>query len=46
MGKKTVVRRFTSTASAIDVIKHKRLTLLNPDNWDDRNDALLIGRYK
>lgn len=43
---KTHVRRYVSIAAAIDILQRGRLPLLNPDRWDDRNDAYFMARYK
>ncbi|WOR15207.1 hypothetical protein RYZ27_00810 [Hyphomonas sp. FCG-A18] len=44
--KRTHIRRYTSMASALDIIQNKRITLLSPKTWDDRNDAFLMDQYK
>lgn len=38
--------RYTSFASAIDVIKYNRLTILNPSTWPDQNDTRYLNAYK
>ena len=40
------LRRYTNLPSAIDVLLHKRLTLLDPSRWEDRNDASFLAEYK
>lgn len=40
------LRRYTNLASAIDTLLHKRLTLLDPQRWDDKNDASFLEAYK
>jgi hypothetical protein len=40
------LRRYTSLESAIDLLTNKRLTLLDPTTWDDRNDSYYLSRYK
>ena len=40
------LRRYTNLPSAIDVLLHKRLTLLDPSRWDDKNDASFLAEYK
>lgn len=37
--------RYTSFASAIDILKTGCLTLLSPHTWDDRNDCHFIDSY-
>jgi hypothetical protein len=41
-----VLRRYTSLPSALHVLAHKQITLLNPSLWDDRNDAFYMRQYK
>lgn len=38
--------RYTSFASAIDIIKHNRLTLLSPATWSDQNDTRYLKAYQ
>ncbi|WP_145975068.1 DUF2971 domain-containing protein [Cereibacter sphaeroides] len=40
------IRRYMTIASLIDVLRQKKLALLNPDSWDDRNDRLFMQKYK
>lgn len=40
------LRRYTNLAATIHMLKTKRITLLNPATWDDRNDAYFISEYK
>lgn len=39
-------RRYTNLPSALHILQNKCLTLLNPETWDDRNDAFLMAEYK
>ena len=39
-------RRYTSLSILLDILKEKRLTLLDPRNWDDKNDAFYMELYK
>ncbi len=39
-------RRYTNLAAAIHMLRHKTITLLNPDTWDDWNDAYFMAEYK
>lgn len=41
-----LLRRYTDLTSAIDLLTHKRLTLLNPASWDDKNDSYFIDHYR
>lgn len=40
------LRRFTTISSAIDTLRNNRVAFLNPDNWDDKNDAEFIRLYR
>ena len=40
------LNRYTSLPVLLDALVHKRLTLLSPTSWEDRNDAYYIERYK
>lgn len=42
----TVVKRFTTLSSALDALNNKRIVLLNPKSWDDKNDSYFIDIYK
>jgi Protein of unknown function (DUF2971) len=39
-------RRYTNLASVIHLLCTRHITLLNPANWDDRNDAHFMAEYK
>lgn len=39
-------RRYTNLAATIRLLSTKRISLLNPAAWDDRNDAFLMAEYK
>lgn len=45
MGDRGFLRRYTSLASAIDLLWERRLTLLSPSSWDDGNDRHYLERY-
>ena len=40
------LRRYTNLAATIQMLHDRCLTLLNPNNWDDRNDAFYMEEYK
>jgi hypothetical protein len=40
-----IISRYTNLASAIDILKCKRLALLDPDAWPDRNDRACLRAY-
>lgn len=39
------LRRYTSTLAALDTLINRRITLLNPASWSDRNDRDLMALY-
>lgn len=41
-----LLNRFTSLPIALDVLFRKRITLLSPEAWEDRNDAYYLERYR
>ena len=43
---KKILRRYTDLPSAINIIRHKAITLLPPTTWDDRNDRHMMEAYK
>jgi hypothetical protein len=40
------LRRYTELPQAIELLKSRSLTLLDPQHWDDKNDAVLIEKYR
>ena len=40
------LRRYTSLPALLDMLTHKRITLLDPGSWEDRNDAFFIEKYR
>jgi hypothetical protein len=42
----TSLKRYTDLASLIDILKNKRLTLLSPFKWEDKNDSYYLKRYR
>jgi hypothetical protein len=48
MKKNTIIKlnRFTTFPILLDLLQRKKLTLLNPTSWEDRNDAEIILEYK
>jgi hypothetical protein len=43
---KITLRRYTDLACTINILRNKAITLLDPKNWDDQNDAYFLNRYK
>jgi hypothetical protein len=43
--KRKVIFRYTNLPSLIDILIHKRLTLLSPLGWEDKNDTDLINEF-
>lgn len=41
-----VVRRYTSIPAVIDTLRRKQLAILDPRNWDDKNDRYFMEVYK
>jgi hypothetical protein len=41
-----ILRRYTSLASALDILETKTLTLLSPSTWDDEVDRSLMIAYQ
>ncbi|GGZ39952.1 DUF2971 domain-containing protein [Asticcacaulis endophyticus] len=44
--KKKPLLRYTDLTSLFYILHNKKITLLNPDLWDDRNDIYFIDLYK
>ncbi len=42
----TTLKRFTSLGIAIDMLVERRITLVSPERWDDRNDVALLEAYR
>jgi hypothetical protein len=40
------LNRFTTLPVLIDMLRRKKLVLLNPDKWEDQNDAEVMKEYK
>jgi hypothetical protein len=40
------IKRYTSISATIDMLRRKELALLDPQNWDDRNDRYFMSLYK
>ena len=40
------LRRYTNLAATIHLLRTKKITLLDPSTWDDKNDAFFIEQYK
>lgn len=43
---RTELRRYTDLSSVIDTLTRKRIVLLDPSLWDDRNDSHYIDQFK
>jgi hypothetical protein len=41
-----VLRRYTSVPALLHLLQNKKITLLSPASWDDRNDAFFMNQYK
>ena len=42
----TKLNRFTTLPILLDLLERKKLTLLDPKSWEDRNDSEIILEYK
>lgn len=42
----SVLRRYTTLPSLLHILHEKKITLLNPSSWDDRNDAFFMTKYR
>lgn len=42
----TFLNRFTSLPVLLDILRNKHLVMLDPETWEDRNDAFYMERYK
>jgi hypothetical protein len=40
------LHRFTNLAAAIHMLRTRKITLLDPNTWDDKNDAYFMAEYK
>ncbi len=40
------LNRYTSLPVALDILVQRRVTLLSPETWEDRNDAFYLERYR
>jgi hypothetical protein len=40
------INRFTTLPILLDLLQRKKLTLLNPKLWEDKNDSEIILEYK
>lgn len=40
------IRKYTDIAVLLDIISSKKITLTDPDKWDDKNDVHYINVYK
>ncbi len=43
---KGYIRRYLPLSAVIDTLRRRKLALLDPQNWDDRNDRHFMQRYK
>lgn len=45
-GSESYLKRYTTLPVLLDVLKRKKLALLKPDTWEDRNDVEFMKVYK
>lgn len=41
-----ILRRYTDMPALLYLLQHKKITLLDPKNWDDTNDSYYLLQYK
>lgn len=41
-----VLRRYTDLPSLLYLLRHRKITLLDPSSWDDTNDSYYLLKYK
>ena len=41
-----ILRRYTTLPFLLDILHNRRLTLLDPKSWDDKNDSYFLDLYK
>ncbi len=41
-----VLRRYTSLAVLMDMLHRRAISFMNPNSWDDRNDAFSLERFR
>lgn len=44
--KAPILNRYTSLPVALEILVQRRVTLLSPETWEDRNDAFYLERYR
>jgi hypothetical protein len=42
----THFRRYTDLPSLIQILTNRKITLLDPATWDDKNDSFFLSTYK
>jgi hypothetical protein len=43
---RAVLRRYTSLPALFHMLHNKKMTLLSPASWDDKNDAFFMAQYQ
>ena len=46
MDRSPVLRRYTDLAALIHLLREKKITLLDPESWDDKNDSHYLEQYR
>ena len=41
-----ILRRYTNIPALIYLLRERKITLLDPDSWDDRNDSYYLSLYR
>ncbi len=42
----TQIRRYTSLPILLDMLVNKKITLIDPASWEDRNDSFYVEKYR
>ena len=41
-----ILRRYTNLPALLHLLRTRKLTLLSPEKWEDRNDAYYMSQYR
>jgi hypothetical protein len=43
---KSILRRYTTLPALLQLLRNRKITLLNPETWEDKNDVCYMQRFK
>jgi len=46
MESKNILRRYTDVTSLLHILRRRKITLLDPTTWEDKNDSKFLAIYK